>query len=403
MKSVRFTNRRLGLGAGIAAVLLLSLSACSSDSLKSASRIAGPMKSSHAKSHAFQIETVAKIAGAGGFPSLGINGANQPVIAYYDGHALRQATKVGTEWIGSDVDASGNVGAFASQAFDPAGRAAIAYYDVGKADLKFAQSDGSNWLIETVDSQGDVGRYAALAVNAMGPKIAYQDITSGMLKYAWKSGGAWEIQTVAPVGTGDTYLAMTLDRFGRPRISFYDPASNALRYAWRNGPAWVIEKIEATGTPGSFISMVNDIAGRPRVIYHDEASGSVKHAVRNGIAWTVETVSGPFVGNARTAAAADAAGRLCFGFADTRKGLMCVDRVGDTWVFDPVDPKPVGLDQSAISLALDVFGLEHHAWVDKSTNRINYAAATSIEPVPTAETVPPPVVPGGGPRGEIDD
>ena len=50
-------------------------------------------------------------------------------------------------------------------------------------DLKFARWDGSAWIMETVDAVGDVGAYASLAFNPDGnPYISYLDWTKHDLK-----------------------------------------------------------------------------------------------------------------------------------------------------------------------------------------------------------------------------
>jgi len=75
-----------------------------------------------------------------------------------------------------DTTTSTNVGPHCSIAIDPDDNyPAIAYYDLTNGNLMYAKWDGSDWDDKTtVDSTGDVGKYASLAFDGDGnPSIGY--------------------------------------------------------------------------------------------------------------------------------------------------------------------------------------------------------------------------------------
>jgi hypothetical protein len=82
------------------------------------------------------------------------------------------------------VDTSRTVANKTSIAIDPDDNyPAIAYYDSSNRELIYAKWDGSDWDDKTtVDSSGDVGQYASLAFDASGnPSIGYYDYTNAAL------------------------------------------------------------------------------------------------------------------------------------------------------------------------------------------------------------------------------
>jgi hypothetical protein len=83
-----------------------------------------------------------------------------------------------------DNSTSTDVGSYCSIAIDPDDNyPAVAYYDAQYGNLMNAKWDGSDWDDKaTVDSSGDVGQYASLAFDASGnPSIGYYDYTNAAL------------------------------------------------------------------------------------------------------------------------------------------------------------------------------------------------------------------------------
>ncbi len=97
-----------------------------------------------------------------------------------------------------------------------------------------ATCDG--WLIEpAVDTTGNVGDYATLAFNSEGqPYIAYQNATLKHLKVATKENGAWEVITVDDSGNAGKFADMTIDNNDVVHISYLDGSTGKglLKYAW---------------------------------------------------------------------------------------------------------------------------------------------------------------------------
>jgi hypothetical protein len=80
----------------------------------------------------------------------------------------------------------------------------IAYYDGTNADLKVARCNdkgcaGGNETRTPVDASGDVGTYASVAVGLDGkPVVAYYDATNGDLKLARSTTSPVPDRTSAP-------------------------------------------------------------------------------------------------------------------------------------------------------------------------------------------------------------
>ncbi|WP_394840580.1 hypothetical protein LZC95_26120 [Pendulispora brunnea] len=189
---------------------------------------------------AWALETVDDEAGvnAGEYASLVIDPSDRTSIAYsvVVPHDLRVAERVGSGWAKQTVDASNNVGAYASLAVDAAGTLHASYYDYSAGDLKYAfRARDANWQIRTVDTTDDVGRFSSIAVSAAGDVyIAYYDSTRNQLKYARRTGDAWFMDTVETVAElAGTSIAV--DDAGGVHVSYSGrrtAVSHDLRYAY---------------------------------------------------------------------------------------------------------------------------------------------------------------------------
>jgi len=101
---------------------------------------------------------------------------------YIRGDILKYAYWDGASWY---IEAIAPYADWPSMDIDTAGLPHIAYYDPVMTTLKYACYDGSCWTIRQVDTEG-AGQYASLELDEKGhPHISYFDGTSGVLKYAW--------------------------------------------------------------------------------------------------------------------------------------------------------------------------------------------------------------------------
>lgn len=158
---------------------------------------------------------------AGSYPSLAVVDG-RPAIAYedalnYDLKYIRALTSTGAEFYEWQspviVDSPGWVGVDPSLALVE-GHPAISYYDLSKADLKYARSTTPHGLVASdwsqkavVDSDGIVGGSSTLAVVDGAPAISYLDWGNRSVKYARAS---------SPTGglPGDWTTVVTIDDSG---------------------------------------------------------------------------------------------------------------------------------------------------------------------------------------------
>jgi hypothetical protein len=128
------------------------------------------------------------VDGPGEHLSLAVRGDDVPCVAYQSTATrdLRYACFVDGTWELEDIDRIGNVGAYASLAFNEYDEAYIAYYDETNTSLKIAiENKGIGWNLLEVDNDGDVGRNASLAVGEDGrAHISYYSASDAALRYA---------------------------------------------------------------------------------------------------------------------------------------------------------------------------------------------------------------------------
>src|SRR5205823_6313822 len=108
---------------------------------------------------------------AGGYPSLALDAAGVPAVAYFDGDGgdLKFARLVGGAWQTQTIDAPGSVGLYPSLVFGRDGLARIGYYKRTGGALRLAvQLPGGGqggWTISTIDAAGDVGRSTSMVLD----------------------------------------------------------------------------------------------------------------------------------------------------------------------------------------------------------------------------------------------
>lgn len=147
------------------------------------------------------ISTPTQIATFADSPSMQLDGANNPIIAY-SGQGIRLVVCDDPDCISETpilVDDTSQFSAPSLQ-LNGSGLPVIAYYDLVLGNLKVAVCDTlacANPTITTVDGFGDVGRAASLQLNGNNPVISYFDNTNDDLKVAicdtpTCSGGAYD-------------------------------------------------------------------------------------------------------------------------------------------------------------------------------------------------------------------
>jgi hypothetical protein len=111
---------------------------------------------------------------------------------------IAQTSSAGNWGAAVTVDDTTGGGGHISLAFDKYNRPAFSYYDMSKADLKFARFNGSAWKTTTIASSGTVGMWSTLAFVADGhADVLYYKSTSDALYSAHGDIGAWTIKSVA--------------------------------------------------------------------------------------------------------------------------------------------------------------------------------------------------------------
>ncbi|QOV88077.1 fibronectin type III domain-containing protein [Humisphaera borealis] len=218
----------------------------------------------------------------GKMPSLSVDSAGHPGVAYFDAtnEDLRYAFFNGTTWKNVAVDTKDSVGQNPSLAFDAAGTAIISYYRKTTGDLRLATLKSlakNKWTITTVAKKGDVGQFSSLAIDPATnkPTVAFSD-SAGQVQFVASGKKPVVVDTVSPdVANVDIAFGSN----GRPTISYFDPASGAIKLAeagdakakfFTNEP---IAEVPA-GSNANPTLIIDPSTGKPQVVYYDaEANG----------------------------------------------------------------------------------------------------------------------------------
>jgi hypothetical protein len=209
---------------------------------------------------------------------------NYPAIAYYDSSG---ANLMYAKWDGSDwddkatVDSSGDVGQYASLAFDSNGNPSIGYYDATNQALKWAYDDDDDgdwdegdWPMTLADNANeDFGKYCSHDISGSSFGFAFYEATGQDLLYH-----EYDIVTsyAAQVDVDSTYDVGTKCSLkfhsGVPGISYYDATNGELKYATEDSPYWDVQEVEdnSADNVGSYSSLDYDGSGNPSIAYHND-------------------------------------------------------------------------------------------------------------------------------------
>ncbi len=233
---------------------------------------------------AWMKETVDSPGTVGQYSAMAVDTtSNTLYIAYFDASApgLKVARKApGSLWAFEFADQSGTVGLYNSIAVN--GNVQIAYYDLTKRDLKFAERIGGQWFTTTVDSIGDVGRHTSIGGTFERVWIAYYDVTNRKLKFAERVNDQWAVQTIDGAGDPGSGTALSTGPAERPCIAYYAAATQDLRYAERFHGTWVYSTIATGGNVGRYCGVATGLNDLPNVLYYDETQGKLRFAHGTG-------------------------------------------------------------------------------------------------------------------------
>lgn len=146
--------------------------------------------------------------------------------------SLKYASRISDTWSTAVID-FGNPGDPSLQV-DSANKPHIAYGDSAGGPLHYAFLSAGTWVTEVVASQ--MANSVSLAIDTSNqPHIAYWDKEKKDLNYAFKSGTNWFTQTV-DTGRIDGPLtsnlfALALDSKNQPHFAYYDADEKAIKYA----------------------------------------------------------------------------------------------------------------------------------------------------------------------------
>jgi len=284
---------------------------------------------------------------------------------------LLEDAGVALPWRITTIASSGAVGP-RGLAFSPAGLPAIAYYDPGSDDLKYAAFNGTTWQITPVDETGDVGKSASLAFSPAGvPSIAYYDATNANLKYATLTAGTWIPGTVDSAGNVGSTCSLAFSSSGQAAIAYHDDTDGDIKYATFNGTSWQIEQVTAVTSDDSEPALAFSVSGKAGVAYQDGDLSSIKLALLEQSGWFVQPVdsrplggdqeyANPSLAFGPTGRAAiaydhyDASGYLRVAIDDGSWAIDDANQAGD-WGFRPsLAFSPLG--RPSVSYAYDPFG-----------------------------------------------
>ena len=229
--------------------------------------------------------------------AIAVDGSSNPHIAYGGDH-LYYAYYDGSIWHYEMVDASPDVGSYASLAIDASGKVHISYYeriydeDDEYGNLKYATNASGAWVTTTIDSDGVVGLYTSIAVDSSDmvhiSYISYYDYDNYDLKYATNASGEWVTTTVDEFVGG--YTSIAIDSDDKVHISYYDYDNDDLKYATNVSGEWVTTTVDSDGAVGGYTSIAIDSGDKVHISYYDYDNYDLKYATNASGKWVTTTV-----------------------------------------------------------------------------------------------------------------
>jgi hypothetical protein len=309
---------------------------------------------------------------------------------------------------------------------DSTGMAHLAY---GGDHLYYASFDGTNWSVETIDASDNVGQYASLFIDSSDhPHISYYDAHNGNLKYARNLGGGWEAYTIAwhwqaqdgfvdleaasqvqapleaytsprdwqsiPTGLETTvnpetfttvvsdtmgvglYTSVAVDANGNPYISYYDAINGDLKCIRLMLGQWYVDTVDADEVTGLYSSIAVDDSSPVKIYisYYDYTSKNLRYASWNGSKWSRFTADSAGNVGLYTSIALDNNDKAYISYYDaTNKDLKYAHWTGSTFTIAKVDGTSVDVGEYS-SIALKDGKNPHISYYDATHGNLRYAA-----------------------------
>jgi len=246
-----------------------------------------------------EVHVIDSTGETGLYNSVGIDADGHVVVAYYDAGAadlkLWHDANGDYEFQAGErktIDGGQSVGSYCSLGFDSAGRATVSYFKATNADLRlwydvngdFAFTTGE---IRTIDSAGNVGSHTSIAFDPAGRAgVAYYDLSNRDLKYWYDANGNFkfdggEISLIESTGDVGQHAELQFDGAGRATVTYLHAFQDDLRL-WHDADgdrafdAGEIVIIDGDGSVGQFADMVFGPAGRAIVAYYRSDTANLK-------------------------------------------------------------------------------------------------------------------------------
>jgi len=254
--------------------------------------------------------------GRGVKPRVALDAEDRPAIAYLledrEGFVAFASSAAG--WVEERV-ANGYFYGPIGLAFDPDGKAVVAYHDHQDTefkpelgDLVVATRSDTGWSNETATDDGHDGWDSTVAispdgtVHAAGIDPQQFDGEDGV-EYYVRSGSRWK---ATPIGSGpieyEWNVSLAIRPDGQPALTYFDNNTMDLRFAERIDNSWSIETVVEAGDVGRFSSLAIDEQGTPHISFYEktgETTGIIRYATRVDGTWVTEIVgelSSVFIG-----------------------------------------------------------------------------------------------------------
>jgi len=207
----------------------------------------------------FSNTTIDAGGNVGQYASLLIADDGKTVISYYDQTNADLKIAVGSRrqaYTIRTVDLAGNVGAWSSLASVTSSGTvivAIAYADDTNGNLKYSRAFGTAGAFETfvVDDQSGVANID-LSLEGGRAAIAFRDVNKGDVKYAYRD-TTWFTETVAAAGALGQSIDLYYNTAGQLNVAYYNRTKRATYVASRStSGVWSNSRI---GTGGQTISV----------------------------------------------------------------------------------------------------------------------------------------------------